>query len=86
MRYLRFFILACLLGLGIISPGSTRADAADAWWDNAWPYRIPVTVSGSGIAQVSINFTTAFNDELLSLSVDSGLNGLTSDTDFGNSI
>ena len=36
------------------------ADAADDWWDDAWPYRIPVTVSGSGVAQVSIDFTTAF--------------------------
>jgi hypothetical protein len=62
MKHGRVFILLCLLGLGIISlPQSTHANAADAWWDDAWPYRIPVTVSGSGIAQVSVNFTTAFN-------------------------
>ena len=55
----------CLLGLTLIvslsNPTPTQADAADAWWDDAWPYRIPVTISGSGVAQVSINFTTAFS-------------------------
>jgi hypothetical protein len=52
-----------LLGLLLLAPWPTpaQADAADAWWDEAWPYRIPVTVSGSGVAQVSVNFTTAFN-------------------------
>jgi hypothetical protein len=37
---------------------SRPADASDAWWDNGWPYRIRVDVSGSGIASASINFTT----------------------------
>jgi hypothetical protein len=36
-------------------------DAADAWWDDAWPYRIPVTVSGDGVASASIDFTTQLN-------------------------
>jgi hypothetical protein len=40
---------------------SRPADAGDAWWDNGWPYRIRVDVSGSGIASASINFTTQFN-------------------------
>ena len=34
--------------------------SADEWWDEAWPYRVPVTVSGSGVAEVSIDFTAAF--------------------------
>ncbi|MEE8390327.1 MAG: glycoside hydrolase domain-containing protein [Anaerolineae bacterium] len=36
-------------------------DAADAWWDDGWPYRIPVTVSESGVVEANINFTTVFN-------------------------
>jgi hypothetical protein len=36
------------------------AGSGDEWWDEAWPYRVPVTVSGSGVAQVSIDFTAAF--------------------------
>ena len=36
-------------------------DANDTWWDGAWPYRIPITVSGTGVAEVSVNFTSAFN-------------------------
>jgi hypothetical protein len=69
MKFGRFLLWAGLLAL-LLWPQNSRADAADAWWNQAWPYRIPVTVSGSGVAQVSINFTTAFatlglNDALL---------------------
>ncbi|GAB4451301.1 MAG: hypothetical protein Kow0031_33880 [Anaerolineae bacterium] len=59
MKFSRWIILLGLLVLWL-SPPVSRADAADEWWDEAWPYRIPVTVSGSGVAQVSINFTSAF--------------------------
>lgn len=53
--------LVCALVLGSLSTPPSQADAADLWWDDAWPYRIPVTVSGSsGVAQVSINFTAQF--------------------------
>jgi len=32
--------------------------ADDAWWDDAWPYRVPVTVSGGGgIVEASIDFS-----------------------------
>lgn len=37
------------------------ADASDAWWNEGWPYRIRVDVSGSGIASASLNFTTQLN-------------------------
>jgi hypothetical protein len=50
MRKLRLVVWLGLLYLGLIAslskPTLTQADAADAWWDNAWPYRLPVTVSG----------------------------------------
>ena len=39
---------------------SAAADPADSWWDEAWPYRTPVTVSGSGVATVTIDFTETF--------------------------
>ncbi len=62
MKHFRFLILLCLLSLCLFSPPlPSQADAADAWWSDAWPYRIPVTVSGSGVAQVSVDFTAAFN-------------------------
>mgnify|MGYP000870771287 CR=1 FL=1 len=63
IKYRRFFVLLCVLSLILtLSPTpQAQADGADLWWDDAWPYRIPVTVSGSGVAQVSVNFTTAFS-------------------------
>jgi hypothetical protein len=30
-----------------------QADATDAWWDDAWPYRIPVTAQGVSAGPVS---------------------------------
>ncbi len=53
-------ILLLLLIVFVVSVPA-QADAADAWWDDAWPYRIPVATSGSGVAQVAIDFTAAFN-------------------------
>jgi hypothetical protein len=35
--------------------------AQDEWWDEAWPYRVPVTVSGSGTVQAGIDFTSTFS-------------------------
>ncbi len=64
VRYVRLvlllvFLTALLAGRGVaLFP--TQAQTTDEWWDAGWPYRIPVTVSGSGVAQVSINFTQAF--------------------------
>lgn len=60
-RALFMLVLMGALLAGAFPPLPAHADAADAWWDTAWPYRIPVTVSGSGVAQVSLNFTTLFN-------------------------
>ena len=45
MKHGRLFIWLGILAL-LLSPPVSRADAADDWWDDGWPYRIPVTVSG----------------------------------------
>ncbi len=66
MKRLHWLLCLCALG-GILTTTSippaipAQAAAADAWWDEGWPYRIPVTVNGSGIVQTTIDFTTAFN-------------------------
>lgn len=38
-----------------------QAASADLWWNEAWPYRLPVTVNGSGVAQAALNFSTLLN-------------------------
>ena len=42
-------ILVVAFGLGVTpwNVGRTWADPADEWWDEAWPYRAEVSVSGS---------------------------------------
>ncbi len=51
------FVLILLLSR---SSKASYANAADGWWDEGWPYRVPVTISGTGVAQANINFTAAF--------------------------
>ena len=36
------------------------ADPGDEWWDEAWPYRMEVTASGSGVVQATVDFSAAF--------------------------
>jgi len=61
-KLIHWIALIALLGVSMVEPHvpPARADAADAWWNEAWPYRIPVTASGAGVAEVAINFTEAF--------------------------
>ena len=72
-----FLAIWTLLGLALSNSTPTQADAADTWWNETWPYRIPVTipstgpsttlragsgqVSGTGVAEVSIDFAAAFD-------------------------
>ena len=53
-----FFI--AMLAFFAVFAVSSMADSSDQWWDDAWPYRIPVTVPSPGVVSVSIDFTTAF--------------------------
>lgn len=69
---LRLAMVVVLLGIGpALTPArplsrgdiSIASEATDAWWDQGWPYRIRVDVSGASgtgntVAQASINFTT----------------------------
>lgn len=66
MKKLAGLVLFVLLTVGLTRVEGVPA-GGDVWWDEGWPYRIPVSASGSGVAQVSPDFTQAF-DQL-------GLNG-----------
>ena len=39
-----------------------QADSSDSWWNIDWPYRVPVTVEGPGVASVNLDFTQLFDD------------------------
>jgi hypothetical protein len=57
--------LSVILALTLVglrpAPMPVRADAADTWWDTGWPYRLRVDATGgTGVASVSLNFTTQF--------------------------
>ncbi|MBN1318312.1 MAG: hypothetical protein JXA42_22715, partial [Anaerolineales bacterium] len=56
-------VLCGVLTLLLYPPadGAGAADVADSWWDDAWPYRIPVSASGDGVVEVSIDFSGALN-------------------------
>jgi hypothetical protein len=54
-------VFCTLVLLSQILPLPAQADPADLWWDDAWPYRISVTVDSTGVADASIDFTSAFN-------------------------
>ena len=54
-------LLPILLSTTALQAGQVaHADPTDPWWNDDWPYRIPVSVSGSGVAEVSVDFTQAF--------------------------
>ncbi len=40
-------------------PVSSPAEASDAWWDDAWPYRVRADAGGSGVVEAAIDFTAA---------------------------
>ncbi|MBN1656808.1 MAG: DUF4091 domain-containing protein [Anaerolineae bacterium] len=58
MRRLLLLLAILLPSSNLSAPAPT--DAADPWWDEAWPYRIPLSVTGSGSVEVAIDFTAAF--------------------------
>jgi hypothetical protein len=45
-----------LLGLTLTLTPPALAAPSDPWWDRAWPYRVEVTASGSGVVSASVNF------------------------------
>ncbi len=55
------FLLAAVSAAILFASSSALADSSDEWWDDAWPFRIPVTVSGAGIVSVSVDFTSVFS-------------------------
>lgn len=67
MRFLNRFMqllsgFGVVLAIHLISVQTVFAGASDIWWDSRWPYRVPVTVNGSGVVQISMNFTTLLED------------------------
>ncbi|MEA3327488.1 MAG: DUF4091 domain-containing protein [Chloroflexota bacterium] len=54
-------ILLCSVFTPLKAP-SVLADSTDAWWNTDWPYRVPVTVEGSRVNSVNLDFTQLFDN------------------------
>jgi hypothetical protein len=52
-------VLCAAVAAAVLSPRTVRADSGDAWWDEAWPFRLPVTVAGAGVTQAAVDFGAA---------------------------
>ena len=59
--------VAGLLAVTFFLALGAQADPADLWWDEGWPYRVPVSASGSGVAAVAIDFSVVFASFLQAL-------------------
>jgi len=60
-RLISFIVLfAIILPVWGIFP--VKAQTADQWWNDHWPYRILVSVNTSGAVGVSLNFTDLFEE------------------------
>ncbi len=46
--------------LSLLVASSVAAAPGDPWWDDGWPYRVEVTVAGSGVVSASIDFGATF--------------------------
>jgi hypothetical protein len=55
-------LLSAILPFASAEVGRAPDGSADLWWDEGWPYRLPVTVSGSGVVEASVDFTAVFDD------------------------
>ncbi len=59
-------LVALLFMLSLFYPGLAEANG-NAWWDNAWSYRVPLTVSADGYerydkpVEATVNFTQLLN-------------------------
>ncbi len=60
-RLLALCLLAAMLGRGspYVESRAELADVYDAWWDEAWPYRLRAEVSGEGIVEADVDFGAA---------------------------
>lgn len=69
---LLLLILFCLILTTNLTPIQTNVSQATGtavWWNEGWPYRIPITTNGSGITEVAINFS----QELQTLGLNNGI-------------
>lgn len=59
----RLTVSLLLMLLYCFTPGlqEGHATADDAWWDDDWPYRIPLQTNTPGIVAVNPNFSQAFD-------------------------
>jgi hypothetical protein len=57
-RYLGLLLVVAMLAIvpPFVAAHAERASEADAWWDEAWPFRLRVDASGEGIVAADVDF------------------------------
>lgn len=55
-------IIISVLIINAINLKPVQAEAGDVWWDDAWPYRVAVEVTGSGEVGVNLDFSSLFSN------------------------
>ena len=60
---LRLTVSLLLMLMSFCTTGLQQAHASseDAWWENDWPYRVPLQINAPGIAAVNPNFSQLFD-------------------------
>jgi len=44
-----------------VQPLPVQAETSAIWWDDHWPYRVPITLTETGIVGINLNFTQLFS-------------------------
>ncbi len=56
------YIISVIITISMGNFKPVHAEADDTWWDDDWPYRVPVEVSGTGAVGVNLDFSQYFSE------------------------
>jgi hypothetical protein len=65
---LKLSVIVIIMAIAVKAGGflNASADPVDEWWNDAWPYRVLVTVNATGVVGVNLDFSSLFSQAGLS--------------------